>query len=94
MDQNQIVFTRYLYVKDEVEVALLVSLLNKNEDAIFWAFELYFSGFETELLNLFWKFYWRKYKVRTSYFSQRFYNPTIIKLLHGKEYARKAKIHH
>jgi hypothetical protein len=61
MDQNQIVFTRYLYVKDEVEVALLVSLLNKNEDAIFWAFELYFSGFETELLNLFWKFYYEFY---------------------------------
>ena len=61
MNQNQIIFTRYLYVKDEVEIALLVSLLNKNEDAIFWAFELYFSGFETELLDLFWQFYYEFY---------------------------------
>ena len=61
MSQNQIVFTRYLYLKDEVEIALLVSLLNKNEDAIFWAFELYFSGFEDELFELFWKFYFEFY---------------------------------
>lgn len=60
-NQNQIVFTRYLYLKDEVEIALLVSLLNKNEDAIFWAFELYFSGFEDELFELFWKFYFEFY---------------------------------
>jgi hypothetical protein len=61
MNQNQIIFTRYLYLKDEVEIALLASLLNKNEDAIFWAFELYFSGFENELLDLFWKFYYEFY---------------------------------
>jgi hypothetical protein len=58
---NQITFTRYLYLKDEVEIAFLVSLLNKNEDAIFWAFELYFSGFEKELFELFWKVYFEFY---------------------------------
>ena len=35
------VFTRYLYEKDEVKLALLIALLNKKEEAIFWAYELY-----------------------------------------------------
>ena len=37
---SHIIFTRYLYLKDEVEIALLASLLNKKDDALFWAFEL------------------------------------------------------
>jgi hypothetical protein len=61
MNQNKVIFTRYLYLKDEVEIALLTSLLNKNEDAIFWAFELYFSGFENDLFELFWKIYFEFY---------------------------------
>lgn len=55
---SELVFTRYLYVKDEVCIALLVSILNKSDDAIFWAFELYHSGFKHELLNLVWKIYY------------------------------------
>ena len=49
---SDLVFTRYLYVKDEVRISLLVSILNKSDDAIFWAYELFYSGFKTELLNL------------------------------------------
>ena len=55
---SDLVFTRYLYVKDEVRVALLVSILNKSDDAIFWAYELYYSGFKNELLGLIWKIYY------------------------------------
>ena len=55
---SDLVFTRYLYVKDEVRISLLVSILNKSDDAIFWAYELYYSGFKTELLNLIWKIYY------------------------------------
>ena len=55
---SDIVFTRYLYVKDEVYVSLLVSILNKSDDSIFWALELYYSGFIKELLNLLWKIYY------------------------------------
>ena len=55
-------FTRYLYIKDEVEFALLYVLLNKNlEEALFWAFELYFSGYEEELLNYIWCIYYDFY---------------------------------
>jgi hypothetical protein len=55
---SDLVFTRYLYVKDEVRIALLVSILNKSDDAIFWAYELYHSGFKNELFDLIWKIYY------------------------------------
>ena len=55
---SDLVFTQYLYIKEEVRIALLVSILNKSEDSIFWAFELYYSGFKNELFNLLWKIYY------------------------------------
>jgi len=55
---SDLVFTQYLYIKEEVRLALLVSILNKSDDAIFWAYELYYSGFKYELLNLIWKIYY------------------------------------
>jgi hypothetical protein len=53
-----LVFTRYLYIKDEVKTALLLSILNKSDDAIFWAYELYYSGFKNELYAFIWKIYY------------------------------------
>ena len=55
---SELVFTRYLYIKDEVRIALLVSILNKSDDAIFWAYELYYSGFKNELFDLIWQIYY------------------------------------
>ena len=55
---SDLVFTQYLYIKEEVRLALLVSILNKSDDAIFWAYELYYSGFKYELLNLIWRIYY------------------------------------
>ena len=55
---SDLVFTRYLYIKEEVRIALLVSILNKSDDAIFWAYELYYSGFKDEFFNLIWKIYY------------------------------------
>jgi hypothetical protein len=57
----KIIFTRYLYVKDEVKLALITSILDKKEKAIFWAYELYYSGFELELFNHLWKIYFDFY---------------------------------
>ena len=49
------IFTRYLYEKQEVGYSLLHALLQKKEDeAIFWAIELYDSGFEEELYEFLW----------------------------------------
>jgi hypothetical protein len=58
LPQNDLIFTRYLYVKDEVRVALLSSILNKSDDAIFWAYELYYSGFKHELFEILWNIYY------------------------------------
>jgi hypothetical protein len=55
---SNIIFTRYLYLKDEVKLALLISLLKKSDDAIFWAYELYYSGFKMELIEFIWKIYY------------------------------------
>jgi hypothetical protein len=53
-----LVFTRYLYIKDEVKTALLISILNKSDDAIFWAYELYYSGYKNELYAFIWQIYY------------------------------------
>jgi len=55
---SNLVFTRYLYIKQEVRIALLVSILNKSDSAIFWAYELYYSGFQHELFILLWQIYY------------------------------------
>lgn len=56
--QPSLIFTRYLYIKEEVELTLLVSILNKSDDSIFWAYELYYSGFKDDLFSLLWKIYY------------------------------------
>jgi hypothetical protein len=55
---DNLVFTRYLYIKDEVKTALLISILNKSDDAIFWAYELYYSGYKNELYAFIWQIYY------------------------------------
>lgn len=55
-------FTRYLYLKDEVELSLLCSLLNKDEkESIYWASELFYSGFISEMIHILWKIYYDLY---------------------------------
>jgi hypothetical protein len=49
---SDLVFTRYLYLKEEVRLALLVGLLNKSDETLFWAYELFYSGFKYELFKL------------------------------------------
>lgn len=55
-------FTRYLYEKEEVKISLITSILNKKEDdALFWAFELFHSGFTSDLTQLIWDLYYNFY---------------------------------
>ena len=58
---SELQFTRYLYVKEEVKLSLILCILNKKDEAIFWAYELYYSGFKSELINLFWCMYYDFY---------------------------------
>jgi len=58
LPDSDLVFTRYLYIKDEVKINLLVSILQKNANAVFWGYELYESGFKNEFFQLIWKIYY------------------------------------
>jgi hypothetical protein len=58
LPNSNIVLTRYLYLKDEVKLSLLINILNKREDSVFWAYELYYSGFKIELIELIWTIYY------------------------------------
>jgi hypothetical protein len=41
----------------------LLSLLNKSEEVLFWSYELYYSGFKQELVDLLWKIYYEFYSI-------------------------------
>jgi hypothetical protein len=46
------ILTRYLYPKNNAEYSLKVALFQGNcEQALFWAYELYFSGFKQQVLQ-------------------------------------------
>jgi len=46
IEEESPVFTRYLYVLDDVEYSLYQACIDKKkEEAFFWAYELYYSGF-------------------------------------------------
>jgi len=68
-------FTRYLYEKEEVKIALTTSILDKKtEEALFWAYELFYSGFTSELYELFWKIYYDFYATRNPSFEKYLLN--------------------
>lgn len=49
---NTIVLTRYLYNKPDVLRSLRWAIFSKQtEEALFWAYEIYYSGFEEEIMG-------------------------------------------
>ena len=52
------ILTRFLYIKDEVELSLVSALLKKRnvQECYYWAFELYYSGFD--IVQLLYLTYW------------------------------------
>lgn len=58
--------TRFLYSVDEVKYSLITALLKKVDidECYYWAFELYFSGIEKELFDLFYKIHYDFYAER------------------------------
>ena len=58
MDSPEIALTRYLYIKEDVLLSLIVSILEKDYDkALFWTSELYFSGLEKEVTQFIYSIY-------------------------------------
>jgi hypothetical protein len=47
---KDLVLTRYLYIYDEVLTSLAAAILEKDRDqALFWTYELYYSGYQLEV---------------------------------------------
>lgn len=64
------ILTRYLYQKHHVKFSMYCAILSNNKDeAYFWAYELYFSGFKEETLELLIKCY-KKYYSTQPWFSK------------------------
>ena len=50
---SQIILTRYLYNKSAVMTSLEMSIIsNEYNESLFWAYELYYSGFQEEVLDI------------------------------------------
>lgn len=46
-------FTRYLYYINDVVISMIFCILKKDiEQSLFWGYELYFSGFQYELIEI------------------------------------------
>lgn len=61
-ESPEFILTRYLYIHKYVAISLISALLEKNIDkALFWAFEIFYSGDHCELLHLCWIIYYGFY---------------------------------
>ena len=67
------VLTRYLYHRDEVSHSLLNCLLLKSsfKEALFWASEIYYSGYHKEIWELLWKIYYDFFAIRNPKFEKK-----------------------
>ena len=67
------VLTRYLYIKEDVYISLVKSVFEKDYDqSLFWASELYFSGFQQETIEFI-------YAIYTTYFESN--NPKLKNIM-------------
>ena len=101
----QPVFTRYLYELHQVEYSLQCSLLDKcREEALYWAYELYHSGFQYEVwqwvLNLHIEFY-EEYNPKVKIMLDKYYtewketnNPLLIGTVVGTLAIKKSRPEH
>lgn len=49
---TNVILTRYLYTKIDVKQSLLLALLeHQTDEAMFWAYELYYSGFQQDCFD-------------------------------------------
>lgn len=77
-------FTRYLYEVEEVKLALMLAMLNKQESAVFWAYELYYSGLIQELTSFWLSIYYNFYATLNPSFETYLYKKREV-LLENKE---------
>lgn len=62
-------FTRYLYLIDDVKSSLMLSIMDRQrEEALYWAYELYFSGIQLETFCLLQNMAYTKYNEKCTRF--------------------------
>jgi hypothetical protein len=67
LELEPLVFTRYLYSKEEVERSLFLALLeHKWKEALFWGYELYYSGYQIYIMNFVMNIYNEIYATKNS----------------------------
>jgi hypothetical protein len=86
--------TRYLYPKESVMSSLVWAVLDQNADeALFWAYELYYSGFKIDafdlLISIHIVFYHEKYPHQTDILY-----PLLEKWYHQEKIPQKKFRHH
>ena len=70
--------TRFLYIKDEVQLALVLSILEKKDESIFWAYEIYYSSNKSnEIFDLLWKIYYDFFAILNPTFEMYFITKQI-----------------
>ena len=62
---EKIILTRYLYNLNDVKYSFISSILKSDDikEVLFWASEIYYSGFYDVLYNLIWKVYYDFYAI-------------------------------
>ena len=88
------VLTRYLYPKESVMSSLVWAVLDqKSDEALFWAYELYYSGFKIDafdlLISIHIVFYHEKYPQQTDVLY-----PLLEKWYHQEKAQNKKFRHH
>jgi len=62
-------FTRYLYLIEDVKSSLMLSIMDhEREEALYWAYELYFSGIQLETFCLLQNMAYTKYNTKCANF--------------------------
>jgi hypothetical protein len=99
---SELVLTRYLYNKTQVIESLQEAIDNKDYDsALYWAYEIYYSGFEDEIIQYLIILFENKYKhhVKLRSYIRKKYNEntlakdptfvaTILKNMHMKNHEK------
>lgn len=68
---DYLTFTRYLYPANSVKHSLVIALLERNPDeALFWTYELYYSGFEEDTFTFIKRVYEMFYKKHNPLFAK------------------------
>ena len=75
------IFTRYLYEYSHVQHSLIWALLERQRDeALFWSYEMYFSGFQEETFQWLWDIYQYMYQEHSPHLA-----PILLHLYRSSE---------